>query len=100
MEQEEAVKVVEQLIQYGPLQLGALAGAILVALFTILLTFTGFYIWRGRMTFWQAMKASAQFVLKNFAGVIFFLLLMGLLSLLSVLLMFLGFLVVLPACNL
>lgn len=100
MEQEEAVKVVEQLIQYGPLQLGALAGAILVSLFTVLLTFTGFYIWRARINFWQAMKASAQFVLKNFAGVIFFLLLMGLLSVFSVLLMFLGFLVVLPVYQL
>jgi len=100
MEQEEAIKVVEQLIQYGPLQLGALAGAILVALFTILLTFTGFYIWRGRMLFILAMKSSMQFVLKHFAGIFFFLLLMGLLSLLSVLLMFLGFLVVLPVYQL
>ncbi|MFM7731282.1 MAG: hypothetical protein ACKO6L_09605 [Flavobacteriales bacterium] len=100
LDEEEALALLEQLIHYGPLQLGLLAGVVLMALFNILITFSLFYIWRSRMTFLQAIGASAQFVLRNFGGVFLLLLLMGLLAVLSALTFFLGMLILIPVFQL
>lgn len=100
LDEEDALSLIQQLIHYGPLQLGLLAGVLLLTLFNVLITFSMFYIWRSGMSFLRAISASAQFVSKHFGGVFLLLLLMGLLVVLSALTFFLGLLVLIPVFQL